>query len=116
MHNEGKDSKWGGGGLDPASMTKAPAAARETYQQLGMEYPVTDQEKLETTTGTKEQAHELQEREKDMLLGWLNQRVGRENLVFKDKQKAGSQMARILIRLCQEWSGKKLAPKKKVTG
>lgn len=99
--------------MDPMSMIKAPAAARATYEQLGMKYPVADPAKLEASRGTREQAEELQEREKDLLLQWLNQKVGKENLVFKDKQTAEIRVTRLLIGLCREWYGKQLEP---VTG
>lgn len=92
-------------------MIGAPKAARTTYEQFGMEYPIAEQDKLEASRGTAEQAEELQEREKDMLLRWLNNEVGRENLLFTDKQTAEIAITRLLISLCREWYGKQLAPR-----
>lgn len=99
-----------GGGADPMSMKGAPRAARKTYDQLGLAFPVLDPEKLEKRRGTAAEAEELQEREKDMLLRWLNEKAGQQNLVFKDKQTAEIAVTRLLIELCREWYGKKLLP------
>jgi hypothetical protein len=109
QHRPPRDQR-GGGGTDPMSMKGAPRAARTTYDQLGLEFPVLDPEKQEKRRGTPEEAEELQEREKDMLLRWLNEKMGRENLVFNDKQTAQLAVTRILIDLCREWYGRKLAP------
>lgn len=112
VHNQGKSSEWGGGGMDPMSMTKAPAAAHTTYEQLGMEYPVGPGKTrdLEGNQGTIGRAAGARE---GLALAVAQQKVGRENLVFDHKKQAEHQMARILIRLCQERYGKTLAPRKR---